>query len=225
MARQPRLVLAGQPHLLLQHGHNGQPIVRDAVDTRRWVDLLRDVAAARRVALHAWRLDQAEFRLLATPSQPTDLSRLLQDLGRRYVNPFNARHGRSGTLWDGRFRCSAVQAGAWELVALAFVEELLPGEPALSSREHHLGHRHDAWLADPAGYWALGNTPFERHAAWLERLDQGLEPQRIASVTRALRSGLPLGDEAWLRQLQQATQRELFARPRGRPRKASPLTR
>lgn len=218
MARQPRIVLPGQLHLVRQRGHDGQPIVRDAQDVEHWRHALHDVAITRRVEVHGFALFANEYRLLAVPPDAQALARLLQDLGRRYVGGFNARHGRSGTLWDGRFRSALVQPGAWELVALAYVEAA--AEPLASSAPHHLGQQAERWLVDPAAYWALGNTPFERHVAWRSRLEQGLAPGLVATVERALRSGRPIGSPDWLAALQPRVASPLFPRPRGRPRKA-----
>jgi putative transposase len=217
MARQPRFVLPGQPHLLRQRGHNGASIVWDAQDALRWKELLGDVAATQRLAIHAWALHETEFRLLATPADATALSRLLQDLGRRYVGAFNARHGRTGTLWDGRFQCCAVEPGARELLALAYVEYPATQQVWGSSLLHHLGGMVDPALADPPGYWALGNTPFERHAAWRQRVDNGLAPPVQAQLEAALRSGSPWAGPETLGRLQADAARQLFPRPRGRP--------
>jgi putative transposase len=144
-----------------------------------------------------------------------------QDLGRRYVAAFNARHRRHGTLWDGRFHSAAIQPGPRELVALLFIEQPGAGEPATCSAPHHLGQRIDPWLDDPPAYWALGNTPFERQTAWRQRLEHGLGIAEIAAVERALRSGIPLADPSWLRDLQPMTRLPLFPRARGRPRRVS----
>lgn len=219
MARQPRLVLAGQLHLVRQQGHNGQPIVRRAEDVDDWLHALHDVAVTRRVEIHGFALCATEYRLLAAPSDASALGRLLQDLGRRYVGRFNARHGRSGTLWDGRFRSAAVQPGPWALAALAYVEAA--ADPMASSAPHHLGQQVRRWLVDPAAYWSLGNTPFERHAAWRVRLEQGLGPAEVAALERALRSGRPVGEADWLAELQALVPLPLLPRPRGRPRKAA----
>jgi putative transposase len=218
LARQPRLILPKHAHLLRQQGHNGQAIVHDARDAQTWLNLLREVAATHKTAVHAWCLRETQVDLLLTPTDSADLSRMLQDLGRRYVSQFNARHGRSGTLWDGRFRCAAVQPGPTTLTALLSVERYEPGELGRSSRAHHLGAEWVSWLADPAEYWALGNTPFDRHQAWQLQLERNLSRQDELAVERALRSGVPLGSLTWLQQLQKDTERRLFPRPRGRPR-------
>lgn len=218
MARQPRFVLPGQVHLVMQRGHNGAAIVHDAADAATWQDILRDVAATQRIAVHAWHLGDSRFRLLVTPPQATALSRLVQDLGRRYVGAFNARHGRSGTLWDGRFRCAMVEPGACEMDALLYVEASADDDPARSSRAHHLGLCAETWLSDPPAYWSLGNTPFERQGTWRARLDQGLSAQRLAQIELALSRGTPLASLQRLQELQVGSPRRLVARPRGRPR-------
>ena len=64
-----------------------------------------------RVALHAYALLDDAVQLLLRPPSDAALSRMMQALGRRYVAAFNRRHGRSGTLWDGRFRAGVVQPG------------------------------------------------------------------------------------------------------------------
>lgn len=220
MARQPRLILPGHAHLLQQRGHNGQAIVHDAADAETWLKMLREVAATHRVAVHAWCLTEVAFWLMATPQHDTALSQMVQDLGRRYVAHFNSRHGRTGTLWDGRFRCAALEPGEPTLWALQVIEHEDPGDLGHSSRPHHIGVLTLPWLVDPPAYWGLGNTPFDRHLAWQRQLERDLGRQQMAAVDRALRSGIPLARVPWLQQLQKQTRRSLFPKPRGRPRQA-----
>jgi putative transposase len=218
MARQPRLVLPGEPHLISQRGLNAQTIASDAVDAQAWLAILRDVAVTRRIALHAFSLRSQEFRLLVSPPDDEAVARLLQDVGRRYVVQFNLRHGRSGTLWAGRFRCAAMERGQAELLAMAWVEAEEGAAPLLSSAAHHTGLSLDPGIGDPPAYWALGNTPFDRQAAWREQLGQGISTSQAARLERALRTGIPMADAATLQRLQPQSALRLIPRPRGRPR-------
>ena len=106
MARLPRLNLPGYPHLVLQSGHNSQPIALGAPDYQQLLQLIEAGAARHRVALHAWCLLPTRFMLLLTPSTEEGLPLLMQDTGRAYVRYFNGLHARTGTLWDGRYRCT-----------------------------------------------------------------------------------------------------------------------
>ncbi|WP_374567246.1 transposase [Ideonella sp.] len=232
MARQARLTIPGHPHHLLVRGNNRQPIFVDDDDRRRLLAQLSDTLREQAVALHAYVLMPNHVHLLATPANADALSRAMQSLGRRYVASFNARHQRSGTLWEGRYRAHVVGGADNVLRCMRFIE-LNPHRAGLasglleggwSSLPHHLGALRDPLITEPAAYWNLGNTPFEREAAYREWLEQGvgsLEAQRIVS---ALVSGRPLGDAAFVAELEKTTARSLAPRPRGRPRKIASKT-
>jgi len=60
--------------------------------------------------------------LLATPAQETSLPRTLQSVGRRYVQYFNTTYRRSGTLWEGRYRATVIDAEAYLLTCMRYIE-------------------------------------------------------------------------------------------------------
>ena len=176
-------------HYLLQRGHNGGAIVRDGQDSDLLLQTLREAALGHGVVLHAYALTPNELRLLATPESAEGVSRMMQAVGRRYAAAFNRRHGRSGALWDGRFRSALIEPGAPALAALRQLEGLPAMAPATgdaapppdaadrNSRSHRTGGRRDAALVDPPAFWHLGNTPFERHAAYARFLVEELRNQ------------------------------------------------
>jgi len=225
MARLLRLALAGHPHLAAQRGHDQGVIVRDDADRQAWLALLRDAAVTQRVDLHAWALLDGEFLLVATPSSPEGLSRLMQALARRHAAAFNRRHGRSGTLWDGRFRAALLQPGGWLADAMLMVElqpvraglVADPAEWPWSSLRHHLGAQRDPGITECGAWWALGNTPFDREAAWRRRVAEGLAALRLARLSTGLRRGWPVGEPDFLAALQAQVAKPLSPRPRGRP--------
>ena len=230
MARQPRLTVAGEAHLLLQVGHNHQTVFLDADDHAHYLADLREVSRAHGVAVHAYALLADRVCLLATPAQADSLSRAMQALGRRHVPWHNQRHQRSGTLWEGRFRTCVVESPDRVLDAMCHVERL-PLEPgmapellvqACSSAAHHLGHRRDPLLVDPAPYWALGNTPFDREAQYQRLLEQEPRAETRRQIEAALRKGGVWGSADFVARLQAMVARPLVARPRGRPRKPVP---
>lgn len=225
MARLPRIVIAGHAHHVLQRGHDSGLIVRDDEDRRRWLALLRDAAATQRVSLHAWVLLDDHFHLIVTPPEAQALGRMVQSLTRRHAAAFNRRHARRGTLWEGRYRASLLQPGAWLADALVYVEQH-PARAGLvtaaadwpwSSAQHHLGVVRDAAIGEAAAWWALGNTPFEREAAWQRRLADGLDARTVLRITNATRRGWPIGEPDFLATLQTAVSLRLVPRPRGRP--------
>jgi putative transposase len=225
MARLPRLTVAGELHHVLLRGHNGQAVFGDDADRAAFVELLREPAARQGVAIHAYALLANEVHLLATPGQAESLARLMQSIGRRYVALFNRRHGRRGTLWDGRFRTSLLDSQTLLLAAMFHIE-LLPVRSGLvaapadwpwSSAAHHTGHRRDPLLTDHALYWRLGNTPFEREQAHTRALNDSQQGSEDMRFGEAVAKALALGPAGFVHRMAESLGRPLAARPRGRP--------
>jgi putative transposase len=232
VARLARFPGTGLVHHVVQRGHNRQPIVLDDEDCNRWRALLAEAVATTHVALYAWVLLPDHFHLVLRPANGADVGRLMQSLGRRYVAAFNRRHGRSGTLWDGRYRACLLEPGDEVLRSLRFVDEHVhrsgavtagptaEGAGAWSSLAHHLGRERDPMLTDPPEFWALGNTPFERQAAYAFLIEASLPAAEVGRITAALRRGWPVGSPAFVAALAERAGRPASPRPRGRPRRA-----
>lgn len=232
MARLPRLILANQPHHVILRGNNRQAIFYSDLDREFLQSTLKEVAAQYRIALHAYVLMDNHLHLLLTPADADALSRMMQSLGRRYVGWFNARHHRSGTLWEGRFRAGVVEGERHLLACMRYIE-LNPVRAGLcgeavqwpwSSAAHHLGQSRNPLITEHQMYWALGNTPFEREHAYREFLAQGVGRLEQTELTEAVLRGRPLGSEVFLRSLAVDHAAVVVRRPRGRPRKPATPT-
>jgi len=225
MARLPRLVLPGALYHLIQRGNNRAPIVVDDVDRKAYLDALRESARLHDLHVHAYALMDNHVHLLVTPMREDSLARAMQTLGRRYVIAFNRRHARSGTLWEGRFRTALIEAPAYFMDLLRYVEQqpLRSGlcEEAAdypwSSAAHHLGRRRDPLVHEHAGYWALGNTPFEREAKYRLAMAALLPAARLETVRRHVHSGWPLLSAEAAKTFELTQQRPSAPRKRGRP--------
>lgn len=225
MARLPRLALPEQPHYVIQRGHARGAVFVDDEDRRAYLATLHEVAAAEQVAVQAYALLDQAVHLLLTPAVATALSRTMQALGRRYVGAFNRRHGGRGTLWDGRFRATVLDGATHLLDVMRCIEQApvragLVAEPLewpWSSAAHHAGLRRDALLADAAPYWRLGNTPFDREAAYRGLLEDPLAPALAERLVEAALHGWVLGPALFVQSLQADVERPLRPRPRGRP--------
>lgn len=229
MARLPRLSLAGQVHHVLQRGNNRQPIFTTAEEHAAMLQLLAQECRSAGVALHAYVLMPNHFHLLLTPPQEGALSHVLQAVGRTYVRRFNLAHGRSGTLWEGRYRSTVLQPELYLLPCMAYFD-LNPVRASLvqaakdypwSSHGHYAGLRHDGWLTPPPAYWALDNTPFAREAAYASMVHEGVTSAQQDALTRSVLGGWALGDEGFVARLQQSAPRRLTRSQPGRPRKTS----
>ena len=221
MARRPRLSIAGELHYVLQTGHNGQVVFADDADREAFLAMLRDAARAAGVAVHAYALLDDAVHLLAVPGRADGLGRLMQSLGRQYVAAYNRRHGRSGSLWAGRFRCAPIDATACGYAAMLEIESAPvakglaadAGTYAWSSAGHHLGRRRDPLINDHPAYWAIGNTPFERELVHAHHLSEA-HPGLPLPLSLAAYQGRPVSD---------SRQASPHALRRGRPRKSATI--
>jgi putative transposase len=227
VARQPRLAMAGELHLVAVGGHNGNPVATDDVDRSAFHDMAVQAVGEQGVAVHAYVITETDVRWLATPAKDESLGRMMQALGRRYAAFFNRRHGRQGALWEGRFRSSVLEAEAWLRDATLHLE-WLPLRAGLvtradewrwSSAAHHLGRLRDALVTEHPLHWASGNTPFERELAHAHALTEDCQANRTALLDDAERGGRVLGAPVFVHGLSERTGRRFEPRPRGRPRK------
>ena len=122
MARQPRFDLPGIPQHVVQRGNNRLPCFLDDGDRQRYRQLLFEGLQRTRCDLHAWVLMDNHVHLLLTPSAAGAVAQLMQALGRTYVGWFNARHARTGTLWEGRYKSCLVDSTSYVLRCYRYIE-------------------------------------------------------------------------------------------------------
>ncbi|MEO7494495.1 MAG: transposase [Massilia sp.] len=225
MARLPRLILPDHPHHIIQRGNDGQLIFREPEDYQRFLVWLRESAREFGVAVHAYALMPDHLHLLATPSDATCLAQTMQRVGRFYVPWYNGKYNRAGSLFQGRFRTSLIEAQRYFMVCSRYIElnpvrtrmVAEPGEYPWSSYAHHAGIRPDPVITDHMLYWSLGNTPFQREAAYKEMVTQSLSKDELDTVSQALHKGWPLGSHDFKLGLQNQLQRQVLPAKRGRP--------
>jgi putative transposase len=225
MARLPRLTLAGYPHHVIQRGNNRHSIFAGDADYRRMLDLLRDNAARFGVTVHSYVLMGNHFHLLVTPQTADALPQMMQSVGRSYVRYFNDLHGRTGTLWEGRYKSTVIQTQRYLLACMAYID-LNPVRADLSndvadydwsSYKHYIGRKIDKLVTPHPLYWELGNTPFAREAAYADLVHAGLSGQQLTQLTDATLKGWALGDAEFVEDLQKLTPRRITPSAAGRP--------
>ena len=228
MARLKRLIVPQLPHLVQQRVVAGCEGLSDAVDQQAFALALRQCCDEHEVAVIAYALLGQQTQLLLIPPSAESLGKMVQALTRQFVGAFNRRHQRSGALWQSRF-CSAPLESATELLnCVLFVEQAAQRqgfqgaavEFPWSSAGHHAGLRSDAAIAAmPAdsAYWKLGNTPFERDAAYRRLLERPLSAAEVQRIEGTLLKGWALGSPPFLAEIGALAGRRASPAPRGRP--------
>jgi putative transposase len=141
--------------------------------------------------------------LLVTPQTPDGLAKLMQSVGRRYVQYVNRFYKRSGTLWEGRFKSSLVQAEDYFLLCQRYIE-LNPVRACMvddlaqyrwSSYRHHGLGQVDLRLHPHLQYLALGRETETRQTAYRDLFRSELDEAAINDLRLALQQGQAVGSE------------------------------
>ena len=225
MARLPRLTVPGYPHHVMQRGNNRQPIFLSVAEYQYLLDLIGESAQKFKVDIHSYVLMTNHFHLLATPQTEAGLPQMMQAIGRSYVRYFNDLHGRSGTLWEGRYRSTLLQTDRYLLACMAYID-LNPVRAGLvsdvrdypwSSHAFYVGMRNDKLITPHSLFWELANTPFSREAAYSELVRAGVSENQQDTLTRSVLAGWALGNTDFIEELQKRTNRRLSKAKAGRP--------
>jgi putative transposase len=225
MARLPRLTIPGYPHHIIQRGNNRQAIFSAPADYELLLALIDEHARKNQVAVHGYVLMSNHFHLLATPETEEGIPQLMQSVGRRYVRNYNQRQARSGTLWEGRYKSTLIQAERHLLNCMVYMD-LNPvragmaadaGDYQWSSHAHYSGRRQDKLITPHPLYWELGNTPFSRDQAYVDMVRAGVSEEQQRALTDATLRGWALGEPDYVADLQRRTERRVQKSRAGRP--------
>ena len=122
MPRSLRVDLPGVAQHVMQRGNDRRPCFFVEIDYIRYLQDLREIARREGCAVHAYVLMTNHVHLLMTPGATGSIGRTMQALGRRYVRYVNDRHGRTGTLWEGRYKACLVGTDQYLLRCYRYIE-------------------------------------------------------------------------------------------------------
>ncbi|GAA0349706.1 transposase [Bowmanella denitrificans] len=229
MARLPRLYLPDCAQHVIQRGNNREACFYEQADYRAYLSFLKDAACKYQVAIHAFVLMTNHVHLLVTPASAQGVSRMMQAQGRKYVQYFNYTYGRSGTLWEGRYKSTLVDADNYLLTVYRYIE-LNPVRANMVS--HAAEYPWSSYQANALGksiqlltphslYRQLGKTEIHRQSAY-RALFRGLMPEQdLAVIREATNKAWVLGDDRFKAQIEARTGRRSSPLGRGGDRKSA----
>jgi putative transposase len=120
MARIPRFILPGQPQHVIQRGNNRQPIFYEARDYEFYLEKLMFAANKHDCQVHAYVLMTNHAHLLVSPERVDSLGKMIQTLGRYYVQYFNYQW--IGMLWGSRYKVSWISSEQYLFTCMRYIE-------------------------------------------------------------------------------------------------------
>jgi putative transposase len=194
-----------------------------------YLALAREYAIEAACQVHAYVLMTNHVHLLLSSGNATGPSILMRRLGQHYVQYFNRRHARSGTLWEGRFRSCLVEDERYLLICQRYIELNPvragmvgdPGHYKWSSYRANAFGAEDPFITPHLIYTGLGRHDGERRATYRDLFKEALSDQLLTQIRHASKSNAPLGPTAFVDEISRKHGRPDGLGRRGRPRVAS----
>lgn len=201
MPRAARVELPFVPMHITQRGINRCQVFLDDEDFQHFRQTLVEELREAGIALHAYALMGNHYHLLLTSPVPGRLACAMRRVGSRYVPYYNWKHGRSGALWEGRFKSCLVQSSRYFLNVQRYIElnpvrAGLVSDPALyqwSSARVSLGTAADPSLVPHVCYLELGATREERAAVYRDFLQQPIATGELGYIRQHVRQSRAIG--------------------------------
>jgi putative transposase len=201
MPRNQRYVLPDYIYHVTQRGTNRQNVFSDAADHQVYLDLLRDQHHDAGAHILAYCLMTNHVHLIVKPDNADSLAVLFRRVHGRYAQYFNARHRRSGHLWQGRYFSCPLSPNHLE-VALRYVENnpvrarivTNPIDyPWSSAAAHCHGLSENEDLLDTEFWKARGGAD-----AWQAMLPRPTPEALLTAMRRCSHSERPFGPEPFI---------------------------
>ncbi len=120
MPRLPRICVDGAISLVTSRGSLDDPLFKDPQDYQAYRRLIAEYRRRHGVKLFAYCLLPDHVHL-CVETDPSSLSAFMHDLTVAYTKTFNKRHGRSGHLFQQRFKTVIVEKGTYLLPVTAYL--------------------------------------------------------------------------------------------------------
>ena len=147
----------------------------------------------------------------------------MRNLGQRYVQYFNRRYQRSGTLWEGRYHSCLVDSAAYVVACHRYIERnpvragMVPSaaDYRWSSHNGNTGRVSNTVLTAHPEYLALAANDASRQVAYAGLFAVADEPAFLAAIRDATHGGFALVGERLRSTLPENLQERLERRPPG----------
>jgi putative transposase len=215
------------PVHVVQRGNNRQDIFVKENDWSVYMEWLQEAAERYGCAIHAFVMMKNHVHLLLTPDSKDGVSRMMQYIGRRYVPYFNHAYGRSGTLWEGRYKASLIESDSYLLACMRYIEMnpvrakivKSPADYPWSSFMVNAYGRKNQLVTPHGGYLALGGNDKSRRKAYRELFRQSPASEEVDRIRAAWQTGTPLGGERFRKSVERTLRTTVGYAKRGRPKK------
>ncbi len=229
MARLPRFILPGQPQHIIQRGNNRQVIFRADDDYLFYLEKLHAAAVKHQCDIHAYVLMTNHVHLLVTPHSKDSIGKMIQMLGRYYVQYFNYRYKRTGTLWEGRYKATLIDTDSYLFTCMQYIElnpvrakmvEQALDYPWTSYHYNAMGQA-DKLVTTCREYKHLAKTKAGQQLAYRQLFQATLPDKTLQTIREATNKAWVLGRDTFKKRIQKKIPRQVETQGRGGDRKSA----
>jgi len=229
MARLPRFVLPGQPQHVIQRGNNRQDIFQTDADYQFYLEKLTDAAKKYQCDIHAYVLMTNHVHLIVTPHTEDGMGKMMQMLGRYYVQYYNHNYQRTGTLWEGRYKATLIDTECYLLTCMRYIElnpvraeDMVshPSEYPWSSYACNALGQYDELVTGHREYKKLGKTDAERQSAYRQLFRSRIPEMTLEAIREATNKAWVLGSDKFKKRMGKKLGRSVASKGHGGDRKS-----
>jgi putative transposase len=218
-------MLAGVPVHAVQRGNNRAACFHEDEDRSFYIHQLGRLLGEEGCALHAYCLMTNHVHLLLTPERAASCGRMFKRLGVLHTQYTNRRYGRTGTLWEGRFRSCLVQSEHYLIACQRYIElnpvragiVSHPGAYTWSSYRANAEGVQDFLIMPHRDYQCLGRDDNERRQEYRRLFGTHLDTEFLREIRSTTNGGYALGTEAFQQEVAQRIGRRAVRGMPGRP--------
>lgn len=230
MARLPRFVIPDHPQHVIIRGNNREPIFIADDDYQFYLEKLKQACEKHDCAVHAYVLMTNHVHLLITPHSEDGLSKVMQMVGRYYVQYFNHSYQRTGTLWEGRYKATLIDSEHYLLTCYRYIElnpvraKDMVDHPAdypwSSYRFNALGQENDL-LTPHEEYLKLGQSDEQRQQVYRALFDNHVSEATLDEIRQATNKAWVLGNGHFKDKIERQLNRRVSPAAKGGDRKSA----
>jgi putative transposase len=149
------------------------------------------------------------------------------------VQYFNRSYGRTGTLWEGRYKATLIDGDQYLFTCMRYIElnpvranmVRHPKNYPWSSYHRNANGKADALVTPHDLYLSLSKDDKSRQAAYAALFKERLSQLELESIRGATNKAWVLGSEKFKKRVEKLSGRRAKPKPRGRPKKKEDLKR
>ncbi len=201
----------------MTRGVNRQAVFFQDRDYALYRKALEEAAAEHLCQIHAYVLMTNHVHLLVTPGRARSLPLMMQAMGRTYVQRLNFLYGRTGPLWNGRYKASLVQTDRYLLACQRYIElnpvragmvATADAYPHSSYGHHALGER-DQLVQSHELYLRLDADPHKRRQDYRDLCRERMSDAQLTHFRVQTNACAVIGDRRFKTQIATMLGREV----------------